>query len=89
MINLNNSTVRLLSACCMFFFASALAQAETIHVGKSRPIQTVQKGIDLAKKGGNVLVYTGKYKEGNIILQKKYIVLKGNFYPVLEGQKKY
>jgi nitrous oxidase accessory protein len=64
------------------------AEAKTIRVGKSRPVKTVQAGIDRAGKGDTVLVDPGIYKEQNILLQKS-IVLKGIDHPVLDGENKY
>lgn len=63
-------------------------QATTIYVGKSRPVKSIQKAVDMATHGDTVLVDAGLYKEGTILIQKS-IVLKGIGYPVLDGQYKY
>ncbi|MDI1317487.1 nitrous oxide reductase family maturation protein NosD [Flavobacterium sp.] len=60
----------------------------TIHVGKSYPIKSIKKGIEVAKKGDTLMVHTGLYKEGNIIIDKK-IVFIGKGLPVLDGEKKH
>ena len=86
--NLNSPSLKILSFLLLFFFTATAVRGETIRVGKSRSIQSIQKGIDLAKNGDTVLVDAGIYKERNILLQKS-IVLKGINYPILDGQGKY
>ena len=72
----------------ILFFASLTAEAKTIRVGKTKPFKSIQKAISFGKDGDTILVESGIYKEGNIVLQKS-IVLKGINFPVLDGQKKY
>lgn len=72
----------------LLLLAVISAQGKTFLVGKSKPLQSIQKAIKLAKNGDTVLVDAGIYKEGNIIIQKS-IVLKGINFPVLDGEKKY
>ncbi|MET0760554.1 MAG: nitrous oxide reductase family maturation protein NosD [Flavobacterium sp.] len=74
--------------CYIFLLFSSFLQAHVIEVGADKPIKSIKKGISLAKAGDTVLVYKGVYKEGNIIIDKK-IVLIGRNLPVLDGQKKY
>ena len=63
-------------------------RANTIHVGKNHPIRSVKEGIAQAKDGDTVMVHSGWYKEGNIIIDKK-IVFIGKGLPVLDGEKKH
>ena len=63
-------------------------RANTIHVGKNHPIKSVKEGIAQAKDGDTVMVHSGWYKEGNIIIDKK-IVFIGKGLPVLDGEKKH
>ena len=63
-------------------------QANTIQVGKNHPIKSVKEGIAQAKDGDTVMVHSGWYKEGNIIIDKK-IVFIGKGFPVLDGEKKH
>lgn len=63
-------------------------QGKTFYVGKLKPFQSIQKAIDLAENGDTILVDTGLYREGNIIIQKS-IVLKGINFPLLDGENKY
>ncbi len=62
--------------------------ANTIHVGKNYSYTSVKKGIAAAKAGDTVMVHSGLYREGNIIIDKK-IIFVGNGLPVLDGEKKH
>ncbi|MBP9849755.1 MAG: nitrous oxide reductase family maturation protein NosD [Flavobacterium sp.] len=72
----------------IFLFFSLSLKATTIHVGKKYAIKSVKRGISLAKVGDTVIVHSGWYKEGNIIIDKK-IVFLGKDLPVLDGEKKH
>ena len=61
--------------------------ANTIVVGKNKPISTLRQGIKAAKDGDTVLLHRGIYKEGNIIIDKA-IHLIGVDAPVLDGDNK-
>jgi len=67
---------------------STALPARTIVVGKNQPITSIRKAIELAKEKDTILVLPGVYKEGNIIVNKS-IILLGQNYPVLDGEKKY
>lgn len=67
---------------------SSFLQANVIEVGINKPVKSIKKAIALAKVNDTVLVYSGIYKEGNIIIDKK-IAFIGKGFPVLDGQKKY
>lgn len=60
----------------------------TIVVGKDKSINSISKGIDLARVGDTVKVYPGIYREGRITITKS-ITLIGVDYPVIDGQKKF
>jgi nitrous oxidase accessory protein len=70
----------------LLFFSLSL-KATTIHVGKRHTIKSVKKGIALAKNGDTLIVHSGLYKEGNIIIDKRIIFL-GKGLPVLDGEVK-
>jgi nitrous oxidase accessory protein len=72
----------------LFLLISSFLQAKVIEVGMNKPVKSIKKAIALAKVDDTILVYKGLYKEGNIIIDKK-IVLIGKDYPILDGQKKY
>ena len=59
----------------IFLLFSLSLKATTIHVGKKHAIKSVKRGISLAKVGDTVIVHSGWYKEGNIIIDKKIVVL--------------
>ena len=67
---------------------STVLSARTIVVGKNQPITSIRKAIELAKEKDTILVQTGIYKEGNILINKN-IILLGQNYPVLDGEKKF
>lgn len=84
-LNLNS---KYLILSTIFFFLTILSiEAKTIAVGKSKPIKSIQKAIDIAKNGDTVLIDAGIYKQGHILIQKS-IVLKGIDFPVLDGENK-
>ena len=65
----------------------SFCQAQVIHVGASRAVKSVKKAISMARPGDTVIVDSGFYREGNILINKR-IVFLGKGYPVLDGQKK-
>jgi nitrous oxidase accessory protein len=65
-----------------------LTFANTIIVGRDQVVTSLKRGIELAKDGDTVLLQTGIYKEGNIIINKS-IRLIGVNGPVLDGENKY
>ncbi|GEM66689.1 hypothetical protein SMI01S_02950 [Sphingobacterium mizutaii NBRC 14946 = DSM 11724] len=65
-----------------------MSHATTIKVGKNHSVTSIKQGIALAKKGDTVLVQSGTYKEGNIIIDKA-ISLIGEGMPTLDGEKKH
>ena len=79
--------LRLIIILPTIVLSSALA-ARTIVVGKNQPVTSIRKAIELAKEKDTILVQPGLYREGNIILNKN-IILLGQNYPVLDGEKKF
>jgi len=72
----------------LFILFSSIINARVVEVGANQTVKSINKAIGLAKDGDTVLVYTGMYREGTIIIDKK-IVFIGKGFPVLDGQKKY
>jgi len=66
----------------------AVLSAKTIGVGKNYQVKTIKAAIELAKAGDTLLVYQGFYQEGNIIINKRLVIIGVN-RPVLDGQKKH
>lgn len=62
--------------------------AKTLRVGKQQQFESISQALSVAANGDTILVYTGTYKEKNIIINKS-IFLLGNNYPVLDGEHKY
>lgn len=69
-------------------FVFPIVSANTIYVGVGHPIKKIKQAIALAKDGDTIIVNSGIYKEGNIVIDKKIVFLGKNF-PILDGQKKY
>ena len=61
--------------------------AKTIIVSKTGSTQSIKKAIELAQPGDTIIVKSGIYREGNIILEKS-IVLLGENFPILDGESK-
>jgi len=78
---------RLIIILPTIILSTAIA-ARTIVVGKNQPVTSIRKAIELAKEKDTILVLPGLYKEGNIIITKN-IILIGQNYPVLDGEKKF
>ena len=76
----------LLTAILLFALYNSFAN--TLIVGKDKPISSLRQGINMAKNGDTVLLYKGIYKEGNIIIDKA-IHLVGVDGPVLDGEHKH
>lgn len=64
------------------------ACATVLHVGKGFGFQKMQSAIRQAKNGDTVMVHSGWYKEGNLLIDKSLVILGVN-RPVLDGQKKF
>ncbi len=62
--------------------------ANTIVVGKDKPITTLRQGIATAKAGDTILLHKGTYKEHSLIIDKS-IHLVGVNSPVLDGEDKF
>jgi nitrous oxidase accessory protein len=62
--------------------------AEKIVVGKNSRIKTIKEAVNLAHAGDTVYVESGKYLEGNIIIEKSLTMIGDNF-PILDGDYKF
>jgi len=76
------------SLVVILFISPFVIDAKTIKVGGSSSIKSIKAAIKLASPGDTILVASGHYKEGNIIIAKN-ITLKGVDFPVLDGEKKF
>ncbi|UII76293.1 nitrous oxide reductase family maturation protein NosD [Flagellimonas sp. HMM57] len=59
----------------------------TIEICETCPVKSIKAGIVLASEYDTLLVKKGTYKEFNIIIDKP-LTLKGENYPVVDGEKK-
>jgi len=66
----------------------SIAFCKTISVGKSLSIKSISAAISLSENGDTIIINSGIYKEGNIVVNKS-IFLKGVNMPVLDGEKKF
>lgn len=81
--------MRSLILIALFVFTSSLSFAQTkLVVGKNKPFSTVKKALENARDGDTILVTKGVYKEGNIEVKKR-VVLLGEDYPIFDGEKKF
>ncbi len=62
--------------------------ANIIYVGPLQKIISIRSAIHIANKGDTILVSSGTYKEGNLIISKQ-LTLIGKKYPILDGQNKF
>ena len=69
------------------FFNQAVI-ASIIHAGVNQPYKNITSAISAAMPGDTVLVDAGHYKEKNLQIKKR-IVLMGINYPILDGEKKF
>lgn len=79
--------MKLLTGILFFCFLSSVS-ARTLRVGATKQFRTVKQALQQAAEGDTVMVYAGVYKEGQIIINKKLVLLGINF-PVLDGERKH
>lgn len=72
----------------LLLFACPALMATTIEVGKDRVITSLRKAVELASDGDTILLHKGRYKEGNITINKA-IRLIGVNGPMLDGEGKH
>lgn len=71
----------------VFLLFFSIGKAATIQVGANFPVKKIKQALALAKDGDTILVDSGIYKEGTILINKKIYFIGKNF-PVLDGQHK-
>lgn len=62
--------------------------ANTIFVGKGKQCKEIATAINHSKDGDTIVVSSGIYKEGNIVINKS-VCLIGEGRPVLDGERKF
>ena len=71
----------------LFLLFTWAVAAKTVEVCESCPITSIKGAIALAKDHDTVLVRKGTYYEFDILIDKP-LTLKGEDYPIVDGQKK-
>ncbi len=77
----------LLASLLIWYALPTEAQTRRI-VGKGQVYQSVKVAISAADAGDTIVVKSGHYKEGNILIEKPLTIIGENF-PVLDGENKY
>lgn len=65
-----------------------VSNATTFIVGENQKVKHIKDAIIQAQPGDTVLIQSGIYREGNLILQKS-LVIKGEGYPILDGENQF
>ncbi|HOJ07429.1 MAG TPA: nitrous oxide reductase family maturation protein NosD [Ignavibacteriaceae bacterium] len=79
------------SISCIFFFLLAIQikiYADKIIVDKNTAVNSVSKAIEIAKPYDEIIIKSGNYKEGNIIITKPLRFI-GEDSPVIDGENQY
>ncbi|WP_299247674.1 nitrous oxide reductase family maturation protein NosD [uncultured Cytophaga sp.] len=66
------------------FFLSHFVFSKTLTVGYGQKIVRIQKGIATCNAGDTLIIKSGVYREGNILVDKPLYIL-GENYPILDG----
>jgi len=74
--------LKFLLACILF---SSLTFSKEIIVSQSGSINTITEAIKLASDFDTIIIKSGEYYEGNIIINKKLRIIGENF-PVIDGK---
>jgi nitrous oxidase accessory protein len=78
---------RIFCLICLFILP-ALLSAETLVVDQSGKLTSLKTAITLAEAGDTILVKSGVYREGNIMINKPLVIV-GEGFPILDGENKY
>ncbi len=68
--------------------SALISAANSLDVGKNQSFTSIKVALTRANTGDTVWVHEGTYQEGNIVVDKR-LVLIGLNYPILDGEKKY
>lgn len=72
----------------ILLFFSGKSQAGVLKIGKEFSIKSIKEGVALAKPFDTLYIYSGLYKEQNILIEKT-LSLIGVDNPVLDGENKF
>ncbi|WP_224484919.1 nitrous oxide reductase family maturation protein NosD [Robertkochia aurantiaca] len=71
----------------LFLFMGLMVKAQSIEVCSDCAVNSLAKGIAMAKAGDTLLVQKGVYKEYNLLVDKPLTIL-GKDLPVIDGEDK-
>ena len=74
-------------SCFIFLLCANLFAADTIEVCENCEVNSLKSAIALAKSGDTIVVKKGTYKEFNILVDKP-LTIKGEGYPIIDGEDK-
>jgi nitrous oxidase accessory protein len=74
--------------CLLLIYCPLLLLSKTIVVDSNGQVRSLKRAIELASAGDTVLVKSGTYKEGNLIIEKSITIIGENF-PILDGEHKH
>lgn len=75
-------------ALILLLLNTASAYSKQIVVCKTCKYKKIQSAIDVAKSGDEILIKKGYYRENNITLINKSLKIRGEGYPVIDGEFK-
>ena len=75
-------------SCIVWCLITINSYGHTIVVDQAGRNKSIKRAIASAQSGDTIRIKSGKYSEGNIVLEKSLVIL-GENYPVLDGDHKY
>lgn len=75
-------------SCIVWCLITINSYGHTIVVDQAGRNKSIKRAIAAAQSGDTIRIKSGKYSEGNIVLEKSLVIL-GENYPVLDGDHKY
>lgn len=80
--------IKLLLILIILFIAYNNTYCKTLKVGKEEKYSSIKAAINSATAGDTLLIQSGMYKEGNIVIDKAITVIGLN-QPIIDGEDKY
>jgi nitrous oxidase accessory protein len=73
---------------CFLFLQTNFLFSQKIVVDQATDFSSIKSAIISANPGDTILIKSGTYREGNIVIDKPLVIM-GEDYPILDGQSKY
>lgn len=80
--------MRIIFQIIILLVYSTVASAHILEVGKNKRYKQIKSALADSKKGDSLIIHSGFYKEGNIIINKS-ISLIGIGLPIIDGDRKF